>query len=89
MSLFKPPFIINRSQSYQQGSPYQGDQKMTESLGKRPRQKPIKCWGCEGDHMYKYFPHQGDKMRIVHSIKQEETIEDMGRSMIRIIFGTK
>jgi hypothetical protein len=81
---FKPPFIRNRSQAYQQGKPSQGDQKMTESLGKRPRQQPIKCWGCEGDHMYKYCPHRGDKMKTLHSIKQEETIEDMGKSMPRI-----
>jgi hypothetical protein len=81
---FKPPFIRNRSQAYQQGKPSQGDQKMTDSLGKRPRQQPIKCWGCEGDHMYKYCPHRGDKMKTLHSIKQEETIEDVGKSMPRI-----
>jgi hypothetical protein len=34
--------------------------------------------------MYKYFPHHGDKMRIMHIIKQEETIEDVGGSMPRI-----
>jgi hypothetical protein len=81
---FKPPFIRNSSQSHQQGNPSQGDKKMTDSLGKRPRQQPIKCWGCEGDHMYKYFPHRGDKMKTMHSIKKEETIEDVGRSMPRI-----
>jgi hypothetical protein len=31
--------------------------------------------------MYKDFPHRGDKMRTMHSIKQEETVEDVGRSM--------
>jgi hypothetical protein len=31
--------------------------------------------------MYKYCPHQGDKMNIIHNIKQEETIDDVGRSM--------
>jgi hypothetical protein len=37
---------------------------MIESLGKRPRQQPIKCWGCEGDHMYKDCPRRGDKMSV-------------------------
>jgi hypothetical protein len=75
---FKPPFMRNISQSYQQGHPSQGDHKMADSLGKWPRQHHIKCWGCEGDHMYKYFPHRGDKMHIFHSVKKEEIVEEMG-----------
>jgi hypothetical protein len=66
---FKPPFIRNNSQAYQQGKPTQGEHKMTDSLGKRPRQHPIKCWGCEGDHLYKDCPHKGDRMRTMHNIQ--------------------
>jgi hypothetical protein len=47
---------------------------MIDSLGKRPRKQPKTFLRCEGDHMYKYCPHQGDKMKIVHNIEQEETI---------------
>jgi hypothetical protein len=54
---------------------------MTESLGKRPRKNPINCWVCEGDHMYKHCPYQGDKMKIVHNVKKEETIQDVGKSI--------
>lgn len=39
---------MNRFQSHQQGNPSQGDKKMTNFLGNRPRKKPIKCWGGEG-----------------------------------------
>jgi hypothetical protein len=60
---------------------------MTDSLGKMPRQQPIKCWGCEGDHMYKDCPHKGDKMRIVDNLQEVDTMEDMGRSM-PIIYAT-
>jgi hypothetical protein len=60
---------------------------MTKSLGKRPRKQTIKCWGCEGDHMYKYFPHWGDKMNILHSVKKEETIENVGKRIPRIYAG--
>jgi hypothetical protein len=67
---FKPPFIRNISQSHQQGKPSQEDKKMTDSLGKRPRKQPIKCWGCEGDNMYKYFPFLGDKVKTMHSIRK-------------------
>jgi hypothetical protein len=81
---FKPPFIRNNSQAYQQGKLSQGEPKMTDSLGKRPRQQPIKCWGCEGDHMYKYCSHKGDRMKIVHNIHEDDTVEDMGRSIPRI-----
>ena len=34
--------------------------------------------------MYKDCLERGDQMKILHSIKQEETIEDMGKSMPRI-----
>jgi predicted metal-dependent peptidase len=34
--------------------------------------------------MYKYCLHQGDKIKNVYSIKHEETLENMGRSMPRI-----
>jgi hypothetical protein len=34
--------------------------------------------------MYKYYPHQGDTMTTLHSIKQEETIDDVGKNMPRI-----
>jgi hypothetical protein len=42
---FKPPFIRNRSQAYQQGKPSQGDHKMEDSLGKRPRHIAHKVLG--------------------------------------------
>jgi hypothetical protein len=44
---FKPLFIENNSQAYQQENPAQGEPKMTDSLRKKPRKQPIKCWGCE------------------------------------------
>jgi hypothetical protein len=57
---------------------------MIESLGKRPRKQPIKSWVCEGDHMYRYFPHIGERVKTIHNVQQDDTIEDMGRSMLRI-----
>jgi hypothetical protein len=54
---------------------------MTETCGKRPRKTPIQCWGCRGDHMYRYCPHISDKVRVVHNVQQVETMEDMGRSV--------
>jgi hypothetical protein len=57
---------------------------MIDSLRKRPRQHPIKCWGCEGKNIYKYCPHWVDRMRIVHNIKKEDIVENMGRNMPRI-----
>jgi hypothetical protein len=49
-----------------------------------PRKQPVQCWGCEGNHLYRDFPHKGEIMRTVHNIQEVETIEDMGGSMIRI-----
>jgi hypothetical protein len=75
---------MNNSQAYQQGQQAQDEPRMTDPLGKRPRQQPIKCSGCEGDHVYKDCPHKGDRMRNVHNIQEAATVEDMGRSVPRI-----
>ena len=34
--------------------------------------------------MYKYCPHKGDRMRIVHNLQEVDRVEDMGRSVPRI-----
>jgi hypothetical protein len=57
---------------------------MAEVGGKRPRQTPMQCWGCNGDHKYRYFPHRKDRVRGVHHAQQEEIVEDMGRRVPRI-----
>jgi hypothetical protein len=55
--------------------------------GKRPRKTPIRCWGCKGDHKYRYYPHKSDKVRAFHNVQKQETMEDMGRSVPRIYAG--
>jgi hypothetical protein len=57
---------------------------MIETGGERPRNPPIKCWVCGGDHMFRHFPHKGDQVRFVHNVQQAETVEDMGRNLTRI-----
>jgi hypothetical protein len=76
----KPPFFRNNSQ----GQLASKEPRMTETLGQRPRKPPIQCWGCGGDHMYRDFPHRGEKVRIVHNVQQDDTVEDMGRNVPRI-----
>jgi hypothetical protein len=44
----------------------------------------MKCWGCKGDHKYRYFPHKSEKVRTIHNVQQYEIVEDMGRSVSRI-----
>jgi hypothetical protein len=56
---------------------------MDRILGKRTR-KPIKCWGCKGDHMYIDCPHKGDRMRTMHNIQEETIVEYVGRNIPRI-----
>jgi hypothetical protein len=60
---FKPPFFRNNSQANQQGQAAQNEQKNADSFGKRPRKQPVQCWGCEGNHLYRDFPHKGERMR--------------------------
>jgi hypothetical protein len=76
----KPPFFRNNPQ----GQPTSKETRMTETVGKRPRQPPIQCWGCGGDQMYRDCPHRGEKVRIVHNVQQDDTMEDMGRNVPRI-----
>jgi hypothetical protein len=57
---------------------------MIETLWKRTRNPPIQCWGFGIDHMYRYFPHRGEKVRIVHNLQQVDTVEDMGKNIPRI-----
>jgi hypothetical protein len=53
-------------------------------MGKIPSKPPIQCWGCGGDHMYIDCPHKCEKVRIVHNVQQDDTVEDMGRNVPRI-----
>jgi hypothetical protein len=76
----KPPFFKNNPQ----GQSPSREPRMIETGGKIPRQPPIQCWGCRGDHMYRYFPHRGEKVRVVHNVQEDETTEDMGRNVPRI-----
>jgi hypothetical protein len=57
---------------------------MIEIVGQRPRKPPIQCWGCKEYHMFRDCPHRGEKVRIVHNVQQDETMEDMGRNVPRI-----
>jgi hypothetical protein len=41
---------------------------MIETRGKIPRQPPIQCWGCGGDHMFRDCPHRGEKLRTVYNV---------------------
>jgi hypothetical protein len=76
----KPPFFRNNFH----GKPTSKDPKMLEAMGKRPRQKPMKCWGCEGDHMYIYCHHKGEKVMTIHNVQQNDTMEDMDINVSRI-----
>jgi hypothetical protein len=60
----KPPFFRNNSQ----GKPMPKEPKMIETMVERPRQRTIQCWGCGRDHMYRDFPHRGEKLWTVHNV---------------------
>jgi hypothetical protein len=51
---------------------------MVEVGVQRPRHPPRQCWGCKGDHKYRYFPHRSYKVRVLHNVQQAETMEKMG-----------
>jgi hypothetical protein len=83
MKGFKPHFFKN-TQPNQQEYSTQNEHRTNNSFGKRLRKKLAQCWRCEGNHVYRYFPHKGERMRIVHNIQEAKTIEYMGGIMPRI-----
>jgi hypothetical protein len=76
----KPPFFRNSFQ----GKPVLREPRMAEVGGKRPRNTPMQCWGCNGDHSYRYFPHIKEKVIFFHHVHQVETMEGMGIRVSRI-----
>jgi hypothetical protein len=57
---------------------------MAEPLGKMPMQQPMQCWGCKGDHMYRYCPRKSERVKTTHSVQQAKIVEDMGISVPNI-----
>jgi hypothetical protein len=49
-----------------------------------PTLPPMECWGYKGNHRYRDCPHRKDKVRIVHNVQQDKTMEYMGSKMPRI-----
>jgi hypothetical protein len=76
----KPPFFRNTVQ----GKATSKEPKMTEAMEARPRKYPMKCWGCDGNYVFRDLPQRGEKARTSHNVGQDATIEDMGRSVPRI-----
>jgi hypothetical protein len=76
----KPPFFINNPQ----GQETHKETRMINIGSQRPRQPPMQCWGCKGDHRFRDCPHRGEKGRVVHNVQKVETVEDMGRYVPRI-----
>jgi hypothetical protein len=81
---FKPPSYFRISPNvYQQIQASNSESKMVEYSGKRLI-PPIKCWGCKGENLYKYFPHKEDKIRIIHNLQESTTVEYVGGNIPRI-----
>jgi hypothetical protein len=76
----KPPFFRNSPH----GQPSFREPRKVEVGGQLPRQTPMECWGCKGNHRYRYCPHTNDKVRVVHNVQQAEIVENMGSRMPRI-----
>jgi hypothetical protein len=76
----KPPFFRNNPQ----GQKMPKEPRTIDTGSQGPRQPPMQCWGCKGDHRFKSCPHKGEKGRDVHNVQSAEIVEDMGRYVPRI-----
>jgi hypothetical protein len=34
----------------------------------------MKCWGCDGYHLYSKYFHKGERISIVYNIQEDETV---------------
>jgi hypothetical protein len=75
---FKPPFNRNEPNRNHQDQYAKGESKKEYPLGKKGR-PPIQCWECKEDHLYKDCPHIKDRVKTVHNIQEDTTVEDIGR----------
>jgi hypothetical protein len=77
----KSPFFRNNSQ----GKKMHKEPRVIEIGSQGPRQPPMQCWGCKGDHRFRDSPHRGGKKsRVVHNVQQAEIVENMGIYVPRI-----
>jgi hypothetical protein len=61
----KPSFFRNSPQ----GKPGFREPRKVEVGGKMPRQPPMECWGCKGNHRYIDCPHRNEKVRVFHNVQ--------------------
>ena len=61
----KPPFFRNNPQWQQTHK----EPRVIDIGIQGPRQPPMKCWGCKGDHRFRDCPHRGEKSRVVHNVQ--------------------
>jgi hypothetical protein len=61
----KPPFFRNNPQWQQMHK----ETRVIDTGTQGPRQPPMQCWGCKGDHRFRDCPHRGGKGRIVYNVQ--------------------
>jgi hypothetical protein len=75
-----PPFFRNNPQ----GKKTPKEPRTIDTRIEGPIKPPMQCWGCKGDHRFRYCPHRGERGRVVHNVQKVEIVEDMGRYVLRI-----
>ena len=57
----------------------------TSNSGWNNNSKEIKCWGCNGPHLYRNFHHNPNrKMALVNMLQEASTINDIARNIPKI-----
>ena len=57
----------------------------TTNSGWNNAAKEVKCWGCNGPHLYRNFPHNPNKkMAPINMVNEASTVIDMARNIPRI-----
>jgi hypothetical protein len=49
-----------------------------------PKREPLKCWGCEEEHLLRDCPHRQQNTQKVYNIQEVTTVNDVARSVSQI-----
>jgi hypothetical protein len=79
--------ILSIKSVYQQKFPSRsGNKPFVATLGKtnNTKREPLKCWGCQEEHLFRDCPYRQHNNRRVYNAQEAIIVNDVARSMPQI-----
>ena len=49
-----------------------------------PKKKPLKCWGCEEEHLLRDCPHRQQNSQRIYNVQESITVNDVAKGVSQI-----